>query len=114
MRSPGLRRYMSVRSMPQGVHECAQHAVLACLLSLVRIEGGVEHGADRQREDHEHTHDRKAQAWLLGATLRIGFLVDGGIGAGNRGAINEAHTLAKPMPVARAAFLQPAAEAACQ
>src|SRR6516164_6306977 len=74
-------------SFVNAIMQTPEQRQLACLFSLIRTKGGVEHGADREGKDHQETQDREADAWLLTSHLRVLFLIGRGVRHGSGGTI---------------------------
>ena len=92
----------------------AKQAVLARLLSLVRADGGLDHGAHRQRKHHQHPRDRQAAAGRLRLGLRILGLVLGRVGHRDRRTVDYAHATPPPQPRLRRLGFEFSAAAADQ
>ena len=82
----------------QGVEYRAKQRLLVAALAAVAPDRGIEYHTTAQAHDPHHPAQRKPQAGLLAAWLRIGALIGGGVGHRHGGAIDQAHRPAPPMP----------------
>ena len=88
----------------EGIEDRTQERLFITALAVITIHSRIEQGATVQTNQPHHPADRKTQAWLLAARLRISGLIILRVRQRHRRTIDQPHRSATPTPRQRHDF----------